>query len=56
VTCIEDLVKRDTKFDAGDYTITVTSSLSFMDQKTTAVFDKVRVLIEVEKDKKPQRG
>lgn len=57
---IEGLVmfKRDTQFDAENYTITVpSSSSSSMDQmKTIAVFDKVKVCIEVEKDKNTQRG
>jgi len=56
---IEGLVmfKRDTQFDAENYTITVPSSSSSMDQmKTIAVFDKVKVCIEVEKDKNTQRG
>ena len=56
---IEGLVmfKRDAQFDAENYTITVPSSPSSMDQmKTIAVFDKVRVRIEVEKDKNTQRG
>ena len=56
---IEGLVmfKRDTQFDAENYTITVPSSLSSMDEKTRiAVFDKVKVRIEVEKDKNTQRG
>jgi exosome complex exonuclease DIS3/RRP44 len=56
---IEGLVmfKRDTQFNAENYTITVPSSSSSMDQmKTIAVFDKVKVRIEVEKDKNTQRG
>jgi exosome complex exonuclease DIS3/RRP44 len=53
---IEGLVmfKRDTQFDAENYTITVSSSMGQM--KTIAVFDKVKVRIEVEKDKNTQRG
>ena len=53
---IEGLVmfKRDTQFDAENYTITVPSSSS--STTTIAVFDKVKVQIEVEKDKNTQRG
>ena len=52
---IEGLVmfKRDTQFDAENYTITVPSSSSMT---RIAVFDKVKVRIEVEKDKNTQRG
>ena len=51
------MFKRDTQFDAENYTITVPSSSSSMDAlKTIAVFDKVKVRIEVEKDKNTQRG
>jgi len=52
---IEGLVKfkRDTQFDADNYTITVPSSPSDV---TISVFDKVVVGIEVEKDKNTQRG
>ncbi len=48
---IEGLVlfKRDMYFDAENYTITVNGI-------TIAVFDKVTVLIEIEKDKNTQRG
>ena len=56
---IEGLVtfKRDTQFDAENYTITVPSSTSTTTTMTTiAVFDKVKVRIEVEKDKNTQRG
>ena len=55
---IEGLVmfKRDTQFDAENYTITVPSSSSMDQMKTIAVFDKVKVCIEVEKDKNTQRG
>ena len=53
---IEGLVmfKRDTQFDAENYTITVPSSTATT--TTIAVFDKVKVRIEVEKDKNTQRG
>ena len=51
------MFKRDTQFNAENYTITVPSSSSSMDQmKTIGVFDKVKVRIEVEKDKNTQRG
>jgi exosome complex exonuclease DIS3/RRP44 len=56
---IEGLVmfKRDTQFDAENYTITVPSTSSSSSSMTTiAVFDKVKVWIEVEKDKNTQRG
>ena len=55
---IEGLVmfKRDTQFDAENYTITVPSSSSSTTITTIAVFDKVKVRIEVEKDKNTQRG
>jgi len=48
---IEGLVmfKRDMQFDAENYTITV-------GETTIAVFDKVTVRIEVEKDRNTQRG
>jgi exosome complex exonuclease DIS3/RRP44 len=57
---IEGLVmfKRDTQFDAENYTITVPSSTTTTasPMTTIAVFDKVKVRIEVEKDKNTQRG
>jgi exosome complex exonuclease DIS3/RRP44 len=48
---IEGLVifKRDMQFDAENYMITVNGT-------TIAVFDKVMVRIEIEKDKNTQRG
>lgn len=48
---IEGLVmfKKDMTFDAENYTITV-------GETTIAVFDKVTVRVEVEKDKNTQRG
>ncbi|KAH9927369.1 RNB-domain-containing protein [Amylocystis lapponica] len=54
---LEGLVmfKRETQFDAENYTITVPSAASGEDV-TIAVFDKVTVNIEVEKDKNTQRG
>ena len=56
---IEGLVmfKRDTQFDAENYTITVpSSSTTGLKDVTISVFDKVVVDIEVEKDKNTQRG
>lgn len=47
------MFKRDTQFDAEQYTITVPSG----DQEVMiSVFEKVVVDIEVEKDKNTQRG
>ena len=43
------MFKKDMQFDADNYTITV-------GETTIAVFDKVTVRIEVEKDKNTQRG
>ncbi|KAG6861108.1 hypothetical protein C0995_003837 [Termitomyces sp. Mi166 len=55
---IEGLVmfKREIRFDADNYTITVSSSASGAKEVTISVFDKVTVNIEVEKDKNTQRG
>jgi exosome complex exonuclease DIS3/RRP44 len=56
---IEGLVmfKRDTQFDAENYTITVPSSSTTKSKDVTiSVFDKVVVDVEVEKDKNTQRG
>lgn len=52
---IEGLVmfKRDIKFDAENYTITVPGPSG---EVSISVFDKVSVKIEVEKDKNTQRG
>ena len=50
------MFKRDTQFDAENYTITVPSLTSTSTMTTIAVFDKVRVRIEVEKGKNTQRG
>ena len=54
---LEGLVmfKRDTQFDAENYTITVPSSDAEKPDVTISVFDKVMVRIEVEKDKNTQR-
>lgn len=49
------MFKREIQFDAENYTITVPSSDS-TGSTTIAVFDKVKVRIEVEKDKNTQRG
>ena len=43
------MFKKDMQFDADNYTITV-------GETTIAVFDKVTVRVEVEKDKNTQRG
>lgn len=55
---IEGLVmfKRETQFDADNYTITVPSPGAGGKDVEIAVFDKVTVAIEVEKDKNTQRG
>ncbi|GJE98679.1 RNB-domain-containing protein [Phanerochaete sordida] len=52
---LEGLVmfKRETSFDAENYQITVPGPAG---DATIAVFDKVRVQIEVEKDRNTQRG
>lgn len=52
---IEGLVmfKKEIKFDAENYTITVPAPSG---EVTIAVFDKVSVNIQVEKDKNTQRG
>jgi exosome complex exonuclease DIS3/RRP44 len=49
------MFKRETQFDADNYTISVPSGRSDSDVKIS-VFDKVVVNIEVEKDKNTQRG
>ncbi len=55
---IEGLVtfKRETRFDADNYTFTVGSAGPGGEDVQIAVFDKVTVSIEVEKDKNTQRG
>jgi exosome complex exonuclease DIS3/RRP44 len=55
---LEGLVmfKRDTQFDPENYTIAVPGGPGKHDTTTIAVFDKVVVRIEVEKDKNTQRG
>ncbi|KAI0262886.1 hypothetical protein BC834DRAFT_889464 [Gloeopeniophorella convolvens] len=55
---IEGLVifKRETKFDADNYTFTIPSAGPRGKDVTIAVFDKVTVNIDVEKDKNTQRG
>ena len=55
---IEGLVtfKRETRFDAVNYTFTIPCSGSGTEDVEIAVFDKVTVSIEVEKDKNTQRG
>lgn len=51
---IEGLVmfKRDTEFDAENYTLTIPGD----NPVTISVFDKVLVSIEVQKDRNTQRG
>jgi exosome complex exonuclease DIS3/RRP44 len=55
---IEGLVtfKREIRFDADNYTLTIGSSEPGGKDVEIAVFDKVTVSIEVEKDKNTQRG
>ncbi|KAH9967857.1 RNB-domain-containing protein [Russula dissimulans] len=55
---IEGLVtfKRETRFDADNYTFTIPSSGPGGKDVEIAVFDRVTVSIEVEKDKNTQRG
>ncbi|KAH9834605.1 RNB-domain-containing protein [Rhodofomes roseus] len=55
---IEGLVtfKRETQFDPDAYTMTVPAASPEAVGTTIAVFDKVTVEIEVEKDKNTQRG
>jgi exosome complex exonuclease DIS3/RRP44 len=55
---IESLVtfKRETKFSADNYTLTIASSGPGGEDVEIAVFDKVTVNMEVEKDKNTQRG
>lgn len=51
------MFKRETQFDAENYTITVpSSSATGAKDVTISVFDKVTVNVEVEKDKNTQRG
>lgn len=57
------MFKKDVQFDADNYTVTLPSStfssssaLGMKETKTVAVFDKVVVRIEVEKDRNTQRG
>ena len=55
---IEGLVtfKREIQFDTENYSITIPVSETGKEDVTIAVFDKVTVQIEVEKDKNTQRG
>jgi len=55
---IEGLVtfKREIRFDVDNYTLTIGSSGRRGEDVEIAVFDKVTVSIEVEKDKNTQRG
>lgn len=50
------MFKRETQFDADNYTITIPSAGTGGKDVEIAVFDKVTVAIEVEKDKNTQRG
>ena len=45
--------KREIQFDADNYVITIPSGGQDV---SIAVFDKVKVMIEVEQDKNTQRG
>jgi len=49
------MFKREIQFDADNYVITVPTSGAGADI-IISVFDKVKVSIEVEKDKNTQRG
>lgn len=49
------MFKRDTQFDAENYTIVVPGPHGTKGT-TISVFDKVVIRIEVEKDKNTQRG
>lgn len=58
---LEGLVtfKRDVQFDADNYTVMVPSTTKGAEDTAPvaiSVFDKVKVRIEVEKDKNTQRG
>ena len=55
---LEGLVtfKRDVQFDADNYTVVVPPSAGGAAPVAISVFDKVKVRIEVEKDKNTQRG
>jgi exosome complex exonuclease DIS3/RRP44 len=46
--------KRDVKFDAENYAVTIPGVGG--SEVTVAVFDKVTVRVEVEKDRNTQRG
>ena len=49
------MFKRETSFDAENYQISVPTAADG-EAATIAVFDKVKVQIEVEKDRNTQRG
>ena len=55
---IEGLItfKRETKFDGDNYTFTIPSAGVQGEDIEIAIFDKVMVSVEVEKDKNTQRG
>jgi len=48
------MFKRDIEFDAENYTISVPSESG--EAVKISVFDKVTVVIEIEKDRNTQRG
>jgi exosome complex exonuclease DIS3/RRP44 len=51
------MFKREIHFDADNYSITVPGSVAgSVGDIVISVFDKVKVNIEVEKDKNTQRG
>lgn len=55
---LEGLVtfKRDVQFDADNYTVVVPNGAGDAEPVAISVFDKVKVRIEVEKDRNTQRG
>ena len=50
------MFKRETSFDAENYTITIPGADKTGKDVTISVFDKVVVRITVEKDRNTQRG
>lgn len=50
------MFKRETKFDAENYTISIPGVGKKGEDVTISVFDKVVVRIAVEKDRNTQRG
>lgn len=49
------MFKKDIEFDAENYTISVPSG-GAGERVTISVFDRVKVAIEIEKDRNTQRG